>query len=123
METSTAQTTTPTPVGTAEDKTVAIVSYLTLVGFIVAVILHTQPGKKTALGAFHMRQMLGLIIASLILAFCNIVPILGQLVFFVGELGLFVFWVMGLIAAANGQMKPMPLIGPLVEKHLGTVFA
>ncbi len=40
-----------------EDKTVAIVAYLTLIGFIIAIILNGQ--KKTALGAFHLRQMLG----------------------------------------------------------------
>lgn len=34
------------PPKSGEDKTVAIVAYLSLIGFIVALILHNQPGKK-----------------------------------------------------------------------------
>jgi hypothetical protein len=33
-----------------------------------------------------------------------------------------VFWVMGLIAAINGEMKPMPFVGPLYQKWLGSTF-
>jgi hypothetical protein len=47
---------TPPPATTApaaEDRTVAIVSYLTLIGFVVAILLHSS--KKTQLGAFHLR--------------------------------------------------------------------
>src|SRR5665213_3720454 len=49
---------TPPPPAIAEDKTVAIVSYMTMLGFIIAIIIHTS--KKTKLGAFHLRRMLGL---------------------------------------------------------------
>ena len=45
-----------------EDKTVAILAYITLIGFIIAIVLHGQ--KKTALGAFHLRQMLGIFLTG-----------------------------------------------------------
>lgn len=50
----------------ADDRTTAIVSYLTLVGFIVAVIMHGT--KKTQLGSFHLRQSLGLMLTSIAVA-------------------------------------------------------
>jgi hypothetical protein len=49
METPNSQ---PVPTAPAtDDKTLAIVAYLTLIGFIAAIVLHNSPGKKTALGA------------------------------------------------------------------------
>ena len=62
----------PTPQPTApvgEDKTVAILAYITLVGFIIAIVLHGQ--KKTALGTYHLRQALGLILAVVGLWICG----------------------------------------------------
>jgi uncharacterized membrane protein len=121
-------TTPPPPLATevpaSEDKTVAILSYLTLIGFIVAVVLHGN--KKTKLGTYHLRQSLGLLIAavavwvlSMVLA---IIPILGWLMALALWLGLFFLWLMGLIAAANGQRKPVPVLGQHFEKWFGSTF-
>jgi uncharacterized membrane protein len=114
----------PPPVVTGEDKTVAIVAYITLIGFIAAVIIHSN--KKTKLGAFHLRQTLGFILTTMAVGICGIpvliIPILGALVLFVVWISMLVFWVMGLIAAINGEMKPMPFVGPLYQKWLGSTF-
>lgn len=121
--------TTPAPVSppeipAPEDKTVAIVSYLTLIGFIVAVVLHGN--KKTKLGAFHLRQTLGLFVTGLACWVVNImlafIPIIGWLTIFVVWIGLIVLWVMGFIAAASGQMKPVPLLGEHYQKWFGKTF-
>ena len=48
-----------------EDRTVALLSSLTVVGFIVGLIMHSN--KKTKLGAFHLRQGLGLALAFIVL--------------------------------------------------------
>ena len=53
----------------SEDKTVAILSYVTFIGFIVAVILHGN--KKTRLGSFHLRQALGLWITAIGAGCCS----------------------------------------------------
>jgi len=122
------QTQTPPPVqppaAAGEDKTIAIVAYLTLIGFIVAIVLHMN--KKTRLGAFHLRQLLGffltgiaVMLGAIVLAF---IPILGGLCIFALWISMLALWIMGLIAAINGQMKPMPVVGPLYQKWFGTTF-
>lgn len=103
----------PPVAAVAEDKTVAIVSYLTLLGFIAAIIIHSN--KKTQLGAYHLRQTLGLFLTSFLL----IIPILNFLLIVV----LFVLWVMGLVAAIKGEMKPVPVMGPLYQKWFGNTFS
>jgi uncharacterized membrane protein len=120
----------PPPV--VEDRTVAILSYITIIGFVVAVVLHSS--KKTQLGAFHLRQVLGLIIASIavwiaamitlfILAFIPIIgPILGVLLWIALIGGGFVIFIMGLISAINGQMKPVPILGEPIQKRLANTF-
>lgn len=109
--TSAGSATPPAPSAT-EDKTVAILAYITLIGFIVAIVMNSS--KKTKLGAFHLRQMLGLFLTS----FLCIIPLLNILII----LCLLVFWVMGLISAIQGQMKPVPLVGSLYQKWFGTAF-
>jgi len=111
---------TPPPATGGEDKTVAIVAYLTLIGFLVAVIIHSN--KKTKLGAFHLRQMLGFIITSFAVIILFVIPIIGWLLIPVFYICMLVLWVMGLIAAINGQMKPMPVVGPMYQKWFGTTF-
>lgn len=108
----------------AEDKTVAILAYLTLIGFVVAIVLHSS--KKTKLGSYHLRQALGLLVTGVAAWVVNIVlafiPILGWLAIICIWLGLFALWLMGLIAAASGQMKPVPVLGANYQKWFGTAF-
>ena len=120
----------PTPPGlssevpVSEDKTVAILSYLTLIGFIVAIVLHGN--KKTALGTYHLRQALGLLLTAIACWILNVVlafiPIIGWLTIMALWLGLFALWLMGLIAAANGQRKPVPVLGEHFQKWFGSAF-
>ena len=59
-------TDTPPPAAPAkEDTTVAILTYITIIGFVIAIVMHSS--KKTALGAFHLRQGLGLFITGLVI--------------------------------------------------------
>jgi uncharacterized membrane protein len=117
---------------TPEDRTAAILSYITIIGFIVAIILHSS--KKTAIGAFHLRQVLGFIIAGLavgisvaicafILAF---IPVLGPILIFllwaVLWVGGLVLWIMGLIAAIQGRQTPVPVIGAQIQKIFANTF-
>lgn len=136
METTTPSTPTPTPIIPAgEDKTVAIVSYLTLIGFIVAIILHSS--KKTKLGAYHLRQVLGFVLAMITVSFAAgvmifiiaLIPFVHVVLIFLAPLlwlgifvGGFVLWLMGLLSAINGQQKPMPVVGEHFQKWFGTAF-
>jgi uncharacterized membrane protein len=107
-----------------EDKTIAIIAYITLIGFIIALVMHSS--KKTKIGAYHLRQMLGLILTGIVCWPVNIVlvfiPILGWLCMLCIWLGMVALWIMGLISALNGQMKPVPVVGPLYQNWFGKAF-
>ncbi|HKJ90611.1 MAG TPA: hypothetical protein VJ960_05725 [Oceanipulchritudo sp.] len=91
-----------------DPKVVAILSYITVFGWIAAVIMNNP---KKPLASFHVRQMLGIMLAGLVLSAIAIIPVLGWIVAFIGMIVIFVFWIMGLIGAIQGQQKPLPLIG------------
>jgi uncharacterized membrane protein len=100
-------------------KTTAIVSYITIIGWLIAYFAMHQP-KKTSLGSYHLRQTLLLFIIAIVyqIAITIIVmavPSIGTILSLVGLVFL-VLWIMGLIAAINGQEKPMPLIGEKAQE-------
>lgn len=105
----------------AEDCTVAILAYLTLIGFIIAVILYGS--NKTAIGGYHLRQALGLMLTAfagyIVLA---MIPVLGWLCLPLFGLLVLVFAILGLIAAANGQKKPLPLLGEKYQEWFRNAF-
>ncbi len=110
-----------------EDKTAAIAAYITLIGFIVAIVLHSN--NKTKLGAYHLRQALGLFITAVVLwigiVFLAFIPIIGFLTVILAPLiwiGILVMVILGIINAANGQEKPLPLLGHLYEKWFANAF-
>jgi uncharacterized membrane protein len=82
---------------------VAILSYLTLIGWIVALGLHFTQGK-TRLGSYHLRQTLLLAIVGIILGWIPLVRMFAWIV-------LLVFWIIGFVYAIQGVEKPIPLIG------------
>ena len=105
----------------AEDRTVAILSYITIIGFIAAIFMHQS--HKTRLGAFHLRQMLGVALTAMAGAVCGVVPILGWIVWFVVVVGVFVLWFMGLLSALKGETRPVPLLGEHYQKWFAGAFA
>lgn len=118
----------PVAVSSTEDRTVAILAYITIIGFIIAIVMHSS--KKTALGTYHLRQTLGLFItavvawfASMIIAFIPFVNLIMVLLGPAMAIALFVLWIMGLIAAVNGQQKPIPVLGEHYVKWFAGAFA
>lgn len=99
-------------------KTAAIVSYITFIGWLISYFALNKP--KSSLANFHLRQNLFLMICAVvfqIIAFTITIalPLIGIL-FSVASVGFIVLWVMGLIAAINGEEKPMPLIGEKAQE-------
>jgi len=124
---STPSDTPPAAASAGEDRTIAILSYITIIGLIIAIVMHSS--KKTALGAFHLRQGLGLFITALVIwipcMILSMIPVVNLVMVLVGPLvfiALFVFWVMGLIAAVNGQQKPLPVVGEHYQKWFAGAF-
>lgn len=88
-------------------KTVAVLSYITLIGWIIALVMHNN--EKSELGAFHLRQGIGIILTGIVLGW---VPFLNIII----AIALFIFWLLGLISAINGEMKPIPLLGEFFQR-------
>ena len=108
----------PAPAASGTDpKTIALVSYLTWIGWIVAIVMHGS--NKSQLGAYHLRQSLLLHILAIICYFLQImllfIPFIGWAIIFLLWAALIALWVLGLIAAVNGQEKPIPVIGGLAQ--------
>ena len=121
--------------GEVEDKTIGILAYITLIGFIVALVLNqNKQGEEKRFGAFHLRQALGLIICGIgvfiVFAILStifmmisfsllaIVSLFSTLIW----LGFLALLIVGIINAANGTFKEIPLIGTLSSKMLGKAF-
>lgn len=90
-------------------KTMGILSYVTIIGLIVAIIMNND--KKNPFASFHIRQSLGIGITGLALAFINILPIVGWIIYFVGLFIILCMWIMGLLSAVNGKKTPVFLLG------------
>ncbi len=110
-----------------EDRTVAILTYVTIIGFIIAIVMHSS--KKTALGAYHLRQGLGLFVTGLVIwlpgIIISLIPVVNLLMVVFWPLvflALFALWLMGLIVAVNGQQKPMPVVGEYYQKWFAGAF-
>jgi uncharacterized membrane protein len=81
-------------------KSLAIVSYLGIIGLVIVLVLD---GKKNEYTKFHMNQAMPLDIAFMFAA----IPFVGWMV----SIAALVLWVMGIMAAANGEMKRLPVVG------------
>jgi len=107
-ETSTSQT-----AQKKEDNMIAIISYCTVIGLIIAFVMNQE--KKNAFGSYHIRQSLGLALTGLALSLINIIPILGWIISILGFFMLVYMWIMGLVNAINHKLKPLPILGKKYE--------
>ena len=88
-----------------EGKTIAILSYITWIGWVIALILNMD--KKNDFGKFHMRQSL-LLWLGLLLGF---IPFIG----WIWAVFMIILLIIGFIGAVNGEKKEVPLLGPLAQ--------
>lgn len=91
-----------------EGKTIAIISYITWIGTLIAFIMNNE--KKNPFAAFHIRQMIGLSILSIVNAFV-IRSFAGSYFTWAIDILLFVCWIIGFIGAIQGEEKKIPLLG------------
>jgi uncharacterized membrane protein len=112
-------------VTTDNGKTAGIISYLTIIGWLIAYFGMYQ-NNKTALGAYQLRQTLLLHIAYFVVRY-GLAIILGAIWMSTGMFSLyyllwiitvifFVLWLIGLIGAINGEQKPIPIFGEWGQK-------
>lgn len=103
-----------------DQKTISWVSYITLIGWIIALVSYNSSNDRSTLARFHLRQSFGIFatgIALYIAVFMMlfIMPFFFFIYPFIG-IALFIFWILGLIAAVNGEEKPVPLLGAFYQK-------
>ena len=84
-----------------DKKTTDVVAYIGWIGWLIAYLAGTKEESK-----FHLNQALVLNIATVIGGF---IPFLGWAM----DIVLFVFMIMGIIYAANGEEKELPVIGSI----------
>lgn len=88
-------------------KTTDIVAYITPIGWLVAFFAGTREESK-----FYLNQTLVIWLCNIILGILAYIPIVG-IVAGILSLVMFVFWLLGLIGACQGNEKELPLIGSI----------
>ncbi|MBC9909645.1 DUF4870 domain-containing protein [Chitinophaga varians] len=100
------------------NKTISILSYVTIIGWIVAYVKSKDLSPKSDLVVYHLKQGLGFFILSVLInvalsVVVSIVPSLGFLTYI--GLALLILWIFGIINAVNEQKKPIPVVGKMFE--------
>ena len=100
-----------------DDKTKSIVAHLTLVGWIIALVMNqSDKGPNTS---YYLRQMLGLVVLSLVAWLLGMtpVPFLSLIVYIL----IAVLCVLSLVGALSGQQKPLPVVGEMFQQWFKSI--
>lgn len=93
-------------------KTIAIVSYMTIVGTLIALTMNGD--AKSEFASFHIRQSLGLSITFFAFAYpaglFDDLMITGSL-----YLCFFILWIYGYIGALMNEKRLIPLVGTFYQ--------
>jgi uncharacterized membrane protein len=107
----------PPPAVAAEsglsDNAAGALAYITIIPAILFLVL--EPYNKRPFVRFHAFQCIGLAVCAFALGVVMIIPILGWIVGIVGDLMLFVCWIMCIVKASKGERWKVPIIGNYVE--------
>ena len=87
---------------------ISAVSYLTWVGFIVALIIRDKNDEFTA---FHINQAFMINILSIIGGALTVIPLLGEIASMIVSFVVLVLWCLGIYRAIVWSTEPLPLIG------------
>lgn len=90
-------------------RLVAVLSYLTLIGWLVSLFIYGQ--NRSSLARFHIRQALGLIATVAIL---SLIPFIGWLI----TIAVAYFWLVALYHAYKGECYLVPVLGQAYQEHL-----
>ena len=101
-----------TPEEIEDGKTMGGIAYFGLLGFLIAFL--TKKENKYVL--YHAQQSLAILIVGIAGGMLNVIPFLGQILFVLISLGLFVLFIMGLMKGFSGEIVPLPIIGEYAFK-------
>jgi len=108
----------PAPAPKAESSDVEKNKPMAIIGYIIPILffipLLSEEGKKSPFAKFHANQQLNLLLFGVIgytVSAVLMIILIGFLLYFVVIIGSLVFLIMGIINAAKGEMKKLPIIG------------
>ena len=102
----------------ADGKNIAVISYLTLFGTIIAFFLNND--KKNKFASFHIRQALGLWLTFFVLGYV-ISAFDSWLITFCFWMFFGVLFIYGFINAVAGKPQTVPLIGDFIQKLFASI--
>lgn len=93
-----------------QHKILAIVGYIIPLLFFIPLV---TDAKNSKFAMFHANQQLVLLISAIVVNIVGtIIPFLGWFIILpIGTIVILVIAIMGIIHAAKGEMKPLPIIG------------
>jgi uncharacterized membrane protein len=102
-----------------DKKMISIISYITIIGWVIAYMSYNGNAEKSSLAKFHLKQSLGLGILGIVLAIvlqviAVVVPTLAGILS-LANLALVVLWVIGIMNANNEEEKPLPVVGVMFQ--------
>lgn len=102
------------------ERTIAIIAYMTFVGWIIALIMNND--KKNAFASFHIRQMLGICCLAFGFGILSLIPFLGWFIYVIGMIFSVLLWLIGLIGALNNKQKPILLVGDTFQEWFKNIL-
>lgn len=100
------------------NKTISILSYVTIIGWVIAYVKSKDLSPKSDLVVYHLKQGLGFFILSVLVntilsGIVKLIPALSFLSYI--NFALLILWIFGIINAVNEQKKPIPVVGKIFE--------
>jgi uncharacterized membrane protein len=96
------------------DNVAGALAYITIIPAILFLVLPDY--NKRSFIRFHAFQCICLAVCAFALGLLMIIPILGWIVAIVGDLVLFVCWIMCIVKAYGGEKWKVPVLGNYAEK-------
>lgn len=103
-----------------QSNTIAILSYVWFIGWIIAFIMRQNERPQSELSRFHLRQSFGILVLAFgysMLAWILYFLHLGFISDIIG-FAIFILWLIGLLGAIKGLFRPIPFIGWWFEENL-----
>lgn len=103
-------------------KTIAILCYITFIGWIIAIIMQGNENPKSSIAGFHLRQGLGIWLTGFVGGIVlSMIPVIGWILLPLLWILVLILWIMGLISAINEEEKPVFLLGEFYQKTFHSI--
>ena len=97
------------------DTAAGVLAYITIIPAIIFLLV--EPYNRNPKIKFHAWQCIGLMCGWLACSIILVIPILGWIVGLLGDITLFVLWIMCVVKASSGGRFVLPVIGAFAEKQ------